>query len=122
MKKEIIYFEKGNHKHSEDALEAARERALEIKPEAIIIASTSGKTGIMAAHIFKGTGFRIIAVPFQKDLAEKHNWKLDPMLAEECKILGVELLPEEPVCTRNTCNLAWRKRPGCRHSNCSYLL
>ena len=98
MEKKIVYFEKGSREHSEAALEAAKERALEIKPEAIIVTSTSCKTGVMAARIFAGTGFRIIVVPFQKDLAEKNDWRLDPKLAEECKTLGAELLPEEPVC------------------------
>ncbi len=98
MEKKIVYFKKGSSEHSEAALQAAKERALEIKPEAVIVTSTSGKTGAAAARIFRGTGFRIIVVPFQKQLAEKNDWKLNAHAAEECKKLGAEFLPEEPVC------------------------
>ena len=93
---ETVYFEKGGPEHTRETVRAARERADEVKPEAVVVASTTGKTALEAARAFAGTGTRIIAVPFQKHLWEKHR-PHDPELARECLELGVEFLPDEPV-------------------------
>ena len=95
-KVETAYFDKGGLEHTQSTLQAAKERTAEINLEAVIVTSTSGKTALEAAHIFSGTGTRIIAVPFQKHLWEKHS-PLDPQLAAECRKLGVEFLPDEPI-------------------------
>lgn len=97
MKKaDSVYFDKGGPEHTQATLEAAKERAAELKPEAVIVTSSSGKTALEAARIFAGTGARIIAVPFQKHRWDKHT-PLDPELAAGCRELGVEFLPDEPV-------------------------
>ena len=95
-KAETTYFDKGGPEHTQATLQAAKDRATDLKPEAVIVTSTSGKTALEAAHIFAGTGSRIIAVPFQKHLWEKHS-PPDSQLAAECRELGVEFLPDEPV-------------------------
>lgn len=90
------YFEKGGPDHTQATLQVARERASELGTEAIVVTSTSGKTALEAARIFAGADTRIIAVPFQKHLWEKYS-SLDPQLAAECRELGVEFLPDDPV-------------------------
>ena len=62
MKRETLYCESGGPWNSEETLAAAKARAPEIEPEAIVVASTSGSTALQAAKIFKGTGLRILAV------------------------------------------------------------
>ena len=91
-----LYFARGSAEHTQYTLQAAKERAVSLKPEAVVMASSRGQTGLEAAHIFKGTGFRIIAVPFQKHLWGKYT-NLDPKMTAECRQLGVEFLPDEPA-------------------------
>ena len=93
---ETLYFAEGGPEHTRETLQAAKERAADLKPEAVTVASTSARTALEAAHIFAGTGTRIIAVPFQKHLWEKHR-PPDPQLVAQCRELGVEFLPDAPV-------------------------
>lgn len=95
-KAETVYFDNGGPEHTRAALQAAKKRAAEVKPEAVIVTSTTGKTALEAARIFAGTGTRIIAAPFQKHLWEKFS-PLDEQLAVKCRELGVEFLPDEPI-------------------------
>lgn len=97
MKKaETAYFDKGGPKNTQATLLAARQRALALKPEAVIVTSTSGKTALAAARIFAGTGARIIAVPFQKHLWKKYG-PPNSRLVKVCRELGVEFIPDEPI-------------------------
>ncbi|MFH0963849.1 MAG: pyruvate kinase alpha/beta domain-containing protein [Planctomycetota bacterium] len=93
---ETLYFEKGGAVHTGETVRAARERAGELEAEAVVVASTTGKTALEAARAFAGTGTRIIAVPFQKHLWEKHR-PPDAEIVRECLEMGVEFLPAAPV-------------------------
>ena len=95
-KSETIYFPQGGPDCTRDTLRAARARAEEIKPEAVIVTSSTGKTAAEAAQVFSGSGIRLIAAPFQKHLWNRLT-PLDPELAAECRSQGVEFLPDEPV-------------------------
>lgn len=92
-----LYFEKGGSGHSEALLNAMRERAcaMDPRPEAVVVTSTTGETALKAARVFKGTGFRVIAAPFQKHLWGAYGG-VDPKLRAACAELGVEFLPDEP--------------------------
>ena len=96
QKATTLYFEKGGPDNTQLTLEAAKERASEIRPEAVIVTSTSGKTALEAARIFSGSEIRIIAVPFQRHLWEKYSAP-DPQVVAECRGLGVEFIPDEPA-------------------------
>jgi uncharacterized protein len=98
MKKQqgTVYFPKGGPERTEATLAAVKARALELKPAAVVVTSTSGKTALAAAKLFAGTGIRLIAAPFQKHLYDKYS-PPDPKLAAECRKLGVEFLPDEPA-------------------------
>jgi len=97
MKKaETVYFEKGGRQRTKATLQAAKERFGALKPEAVVVTTTSGKTALEAAKIFAGTGARIIAAPFQKHLWDRFDAP-DPQLAAKCRELGVEWMPDEPA-------------------------
>jgi hypothetical protein len=62
-----VYFEKPGPQNTEEALKLAKERAEELGIKNIVLASTTGKTGVRASEVFKGynlvvvthaTGFR----------------------------------------------------------------
>jgi hypothetical protein len=94
--KPTLYFDHGGPQSTQAALEAAKTRALDIKPEAVIVTSSSGETALQAARIFEGTGIRIIGVPFQKHLWGRYR-PLEPQYADPCRQLGVTFLPDEPA-------------------------
>ncbi len=94
----IVYFDKAGQKNRVSTMELIKKKALKVKPEAVIITSTSGKTGVEAAKMLNGTGIKLIIVPFQKHIAEKHNWLIDDNLKKQSLELGAIFLPDEPQC------------------------
>ena len=75
-----VYFEKPGPKNTEETLKLAKERAEELGIQNIVVASTTGETGVKAAEVFKGynlivvshvTGFR--KPNFQEFLPKNSN-------------------------------------------------
>lgn len=55
-----VYFEKEGKINTDNVLRLAKERAEELGIKNILVASTSGATGVKASHIFKG--FNLVVV------------------------------------------------------------
>jgi hypothetical protein len=75
-----VYFEKPGPENTEETLKLAKERAEELGIRNIVVASTTGETGVKASEVFKGynlivvshvTGFR--KPNFQEFLPKNHN-------------------------------------------------
>ncbi len=75
-----VYFEKPGPENTEETLKLAKKRAEELSIKNVIVASTTGETGIKASEVFKGynvivvshvTGFR--EPNFQEFLPENRN-------------------------------------------------
>ena len=99
--KKTVYFDKGGPEHTQATMEAAKQRALarQPKPVAVIVASTSGKTGLEAARAFEATGIRVLVVPFQADTKPAEQYGLpETELKAQCQRLGAEFLPDTPIC------------------------
>lgn len=98
--RKTVYFDKGGPDHTQATIEAAKRRAMELepKPAAVIVASTSGKTGSAAARAFESTGVRVLVVPFQAgtEAGEKHG-VADRTLKEQCERLGGTFIPDTPA-------------------------
>ena len=62
MKKSILYFENAGPENTEATIQLAKERALELGIQDIVVASTHGGTGLKVAEAFKDAGFNIVAV------------------------------------------------------------
>jgi uncharacterized protein len=91
----ITYFENAGSHNTIDTLKAVKNRANSLKPEAIIIASTTGATALKAAEILNTTEIDIIAVPFQKNLWSKWGSPKEEF-AGKAKIMGVKFIPNKP--------------------------
>lgn len=61
-KRDITYFEEPREKNTGEALDAALERLKEGDVKHVVVASHRGKTALMAAEKFKGTGVQVVAV------------------------------------------------------------
>jgi len=65
IKKEITYFEEGGEEHTEATLRLSLERTQELGVKKIVVASNRGKTGVMAAEMYKDSGVQLIVVGHQ---------------------------------------------------------
>ena len=58
--REIVYFEKPGKENTDRVLELARKRAEELGIKHIVVASTTGETGVKACRVFKGYNVVIV--------------------------------------------------------------
>jgi len=65
IKRETIYYEDGGEQHTEATLKASLEAAKELGIKTILVASTTGETGVKAAEMYKGSGVQLIVVGHQ---------------------------------------------------------
>lgn len=65
IKHTTIYYPEGGTEHTETTLKASLEAAKQLDVKTILVASTSGETGIMAAELYKDSGIRLIVVGHQ---------------------------------------------------------
>lgn len=81
MKSEISYFEKGGDDNISEVLEIAVRRFWQADIDAVVIASTFGKTAMLAADVFADTNAHLIIV------GEVLDGEQSPA-ADVCKILS----------------------------------
>ena len=62
MKIETNYFSGRSHENSVQALELAKKNARELGIKHVLVASSTGRTGVMAADIFKETNIKLVVV------------------------------------------------------------
>jgi len=60
METKATYFDKAGNQNTDTTLAAAKRRALELGIKTIVVASSTGKTGIKAMEVFKG--FNLVVV------------------------------------------------------------
>ena len=65
LKRETIYYEEGSPDLTEPTLQASLKAAKELDIKKILVASTSGDTGVKAAEMFKNSGMQLIVVGHQ---------------------------------------------------------
>jgi hypothetical protein len=62
MEARITYFESPGRQNTDQTLALARERAEASGIRYLVVATTSGATGLRAAHVFQGTDVQIIGI------------------------------------------------------------
>ncbi len=95
----VLYFDKGGPEHTGATVEAVKARIPELQPEAVIVASTTGKTGLEMAQALESTNTPVIIVPFQGGTkAAQQYGQPDPEIKAQCECLGAQFLPDTPIC------------------------
>ena len=100
MKKNITYFEKTGSGNTEETINLAYERALELGISNIVVATSHGSTALKAAEVFKDTYFNIVAVTICEGWKEE-GWPMNEdertkLLAKKIKIYtGVHALGDD---------------------------
>jgi hypothetical protein len=65
LKDSILYFEESKPENMEVVMELVKEKAQEKGVKYVVIASTRGMTGVVAAEAFKGSGVNVVVVTHQ---------------------------------------------------------
>ena len=65
IKKETYYFEKPGDQNTKQLLTIVKKRAIEQKVKYVVVASTRGNSGVMAAEVFKDTDINLVVVTHQ---------------------------------------------------------
>ncbi len=90
MEKAIVYFEEYGPQNTETTLELARKRAQELKIRSILVATTKGNTGALAAQVFKE--FNLIVATHSTGFKQPDSQELEEELQKEILDLGGNIL------------------------------
>lgn len=77
MNREITYFEKPGEINTDETVRAAADRAVELGIKHIVVASTTGSTGIKVAKAVDGTDIKTIVVTLHYGAKEEGKWLFD---------------------------------------------
>jgi hypothetical protein len=88
IKRETIYYEEGSSDLTEVTLKASLGTAKELDIKTILVASTSGETGVKAAEMYKDSGVQLIVVGHQVGFPVQNVQPFKPENWEKIERLG----------------------------------
>jgi len=88
IKYTTIYYPQGGAEQTETTLKASQEAAKELDINTILVASTSGETGVKAAELYKDTGINLIVVGHQMGFPVPKVQQFKPENWERIEALG----------------------------------
>ena len=88
-----VTFKKAGPQNTRRTLEIAARRAAELGLRNIVVATTSGRTGLMAARIFKGTN--LVVVTHSAGFLEPDGQELNPALRRKLEEMGAKVLTSQ---------------------------
>lgn len=94
MEKSITYFQHPGEYNTAEVIRAVKGRALELGITEVIVASTSGKTGVEMAEALAGTGIRTIVVTHQYGTREAGMWDMEAGYVTKLKDMGVSIVSQ----------------------------
>lgn len=87
----MMTFDKPGIENTQIALEKAKEVALEKGISHVVVASTFGNTGLMAAQLFHGCGINLVVVTHNTGFKKEGEQELDLEKKEEMERLGAKV-------------------------------
>jgi len=94
---EITYFEKPGRVNTEAAISCARKRALELGLKTLVVASTTGRTGVMAAEALADTDIEVVVVAEHFGFSEEGKWLMDAANLDRLRSLNVKVMTQSHV-------------------------
>jgi hypothetical protein len=91
----ITYFPAPGYQNTEALLAVVAERVRRRDIDAVVVATSSGRTALLARQAIADPNARVIGICFQRHL-EGSRTMLDPELRAQAAELGVTFLPDEP--------------------------
>ncbi len=94
LTREIVYFEKAGAQNTDDTIMLAARRAKELGIKYLVVASTSGETGVKAARAFKDTGVKVVVVGHHVGFSKPGVRELEDAYAKELSELGATIVEQ----------------------------
>ena len=91
IRREIVYFEEGGPEHTEETIELAYKAAKELGIGKVVVASTTGDSGVKTAERFKGTDVKVIIVGHQFGYPAPGQSRFKLENAERLEALNIEV-------------------------------
>jgi hypothetical protein len=92
IKKEIVYFEKAGDTNTDNTISLALARAKELNIKYVVVASSSGETGVKAAKAFSGTGAKVVVVGHHVGFSKPGVRELEVRYLKELKEMGITIV------------------------------
>lgn len=92
IRKDIVYFEKAGEQNTDDTISLALRRAKELHLQYLVVATSSGATGLKAAKAFEGSGISVIVVGHQVGFSKPGVDEMEERYAREIKALGAIII------------------------------
>ena len=73
MKKEITYFETIKENHTLETFEIVEQKLKETGIKKVVLASTTGRTALVAMEFFSGKGVTLVVIPHQYGFSDEEN-------------------------------------------------
>lgn len=90
VSRSCLYFDKPGPANTSSTLKTAVQRAAELDVQNVVVASSSGRTGVMAAQLFKAKN--LVVVTHSTGFLRPDYQELQPDLREKIKQSGARLL------------------------------
>ena len=90
--RDIVYFEKAGGQNTDDTIRLALQRAIELNIKHVVVASTTGETGVKVANAFGGGNVRVIVVGHQVGFSKPGERELDDQYAKQLNELGATVI------------------------------
>ena len=90
--KTCYYFDKPGPVNTKDAARFAIERAKELKPKTIVVASSSGETARVFFDAMKGSGISLVVVTHVMGFSKPGEWEFSDKTAQELRKEGVKIV------------------------------
>lgn len=116
FRRETVYFEEGGSEHTDMTLDLARKAAGELGIKKVVVASTSGETGVKAAEVFGGSDVKLVVVGHQTGFPVAGKNRFRPQNRERIEALGAEVNLGSDVLTNSI-----RQRQRLGHSPLSLV-
>jgi hypothetical protein len=92
--RDIAYFKKAGSQNTDDTIKLAVKRAGELNIKHIVVASSSGETGVKAAMAFKGTGVKVVVVGHHVGFSKPGVRELEEPFLKELRELGAVVVEQ----------------------------
>lgn len=99
--REVIYFKEGGPEHTDETLDLTFKAAKTLDIGKIVVASTSGETGVKAAKRSKGTGVELIVVGHQTGYPTPGETQFKQDNIKKIKALGANIVLSSDVLTNS---------------------
>jgi hypothetical protein len=97
LEKSITYFEKPGEENTAAVIEAVKIRALELGIKEVVLASTSGKTGVAMAEALQEEDIKLIVVTHQYGTTEEGKWDMESQYVSSLNEMGVEIISQSHI-------------------------